>query len=437
MADTSTPDEPVEAQPPLWKAIWNPRMLICVFLGFSSGLPLWYLWQLIPYWLRTNDLSLTSIGMFSLVQLPFTWKFLVAPLLDRYAVPGLGRRRGWMFVAQIALMVLIGAMGFFNPVQSLWSIAYLSVAIACAGAIQDIAIDAYRRELLPENELGLGSAIHINAYRISGFVSFSLAVFLSKDLDWSLVHLFVAAFMLPGALCSLFVKEPEIYGTPPNTIWEAVVEPFWEFYERGGLRAAFYVLAFMLLYKFGDTLATALITPFYYDMGFSEEQIAFVTKTIAVVSFVAGGFLGGIIIYRIGINRSLWIFGFMQLFSIFGLSFLATQGNNVWVLAWAVGFEYLGMGLGGAAFVAYQARESDMRFTATQLSLFTSLMAIPRLLTGPLAGILIEGNEAMGVPALGYPHFFLFCAVAAVPGMLLLFKVAPWNEPVKPAEPAD
>ncbi len=420
--------ESIESSPgaPLWKAVWNPRMLICVFIGFSSGLPLWYLIQLIPYWLRTNGLSLTSIGMFSLLLLPYNWKFLIAPLLDRYVVPGFGRRRGWMFASQIVLMVMIGLMGFFNPEQSISGIAYLSLAVACAGAMQDIAIDAYRRELLPDNELGMGNAIHVNAYRVAGLVSFSLALFLSKFTDWQMVHIFVALWMLPGACCSLLVSEPRPRGDPPKTLNEAVMGPFKEFFQR---RTAFYILAFMLLYKFGDTLATALITPFYYDMGFTAEQIAFVSKTIALAATIVGGFIGGFVIYRIGINRSLWLFGVVQIASIFGLAYLATQGNDVLVLAWAVAFEYLGVGLGSAAFVAYMAKQSDLRFTATQLSLFTSLMALPRLLTGPIAGVLIEGNESLGFAGLGYSSFFVLCAFTAIPGMLLLFKVAPWNDP--------
>jgi PAT family beta-lactamase induction signal transducer AmpG len=405
-------------------------MLICVFIGFSSGLPYYFLVQLIPYWLSVSDLSLRSIGWFSLLQLPYSWKFVIAPLLDRYWVPGFGRRRGWMFTSQMALMVMIGLMGFSNPVPSLWSIAYIALAVACAGAIQDIAIDAYRRELLPDNELGMGNAIHVNAFRAAGLVSFSLALYVSTFADWRMVHIFVALWMLPGALCSLLVSEPRIYGEPPKTLNEAVVAPFREFFQQraGGLRQAFYVLAFMLLYKFGDNLAVALITPFYDRMGFSAEQIAAVAKTVALGSMIAGGFIGGLIIYRIGINRSLWLFGVVQIASIFGLAYLATRGNDVRVLAGAVAFEYLGVGLGTAAFVAFQAKQSNLRFTATQLSLFTSLMVLPQRFAGPLAAFLIEGSDSVRFEGLGYSHFFVFCALTAVPGMLLLVKVAPWNE---------
>jgi PAT family beta-lactamase induction signal transducer AmpG len=415
---------------PLWKAVWNPRMLICVFIGFSSGLPYYFLIQLIPYWLSVSDLSLKSIGWFSLLQLPYNWKFIIAPLLDRYWVPGFGRRRGWMFTAQIALLVLIGSTGFFNPVQSLWSIAYLALGVACAGAIQDIAIDAYRRELLPDNELGMGNAIHVNAFRVAGLVSFSLALYVSTFADWPTVHLFVALWMLPGALCTLLVSEPRIYGEPPKTLNEAVIAPFKEFFQQraGGFRQALYVLAFMLFYKFGDNLAVALITPFYDRMGFTAGEIAAVAKTVALGSMIAGGFIGGLIIFRVGINRSLWLFGVVQLASILGLAYLATKGNDLPVLAGAVAFEYLGVGLGTAAFVAFQAKQSNLRFTATQLSLFTSLMVLPQRFAGPIAAFLIEGSGSVGFGGLGYSHFFVLCAMTAIPGMLLLFKVAPWNE---------
>ena len=417
---------------PLWKAVWNPRMLICVFIGFSSGLPLWFLWQLIPYWLRTEGMGLAAIGSLQVLLFPYNWKVVVAPFLDRYNMLGLGRRRGWMLASQIALLVLIAAMGFFNPERSMWGVAALYLAVAFMSSVQDGAIDAFRREILPDNELGLGSAIHINTYRVAGLVSFSLGVYLSKFFDWPTVHVVIALFMLPGALCSFWVKEPQIYSPPPKTMREAVIEPFKEFFQRKGIRMGVYVLAFMLLYKFGDNLATSLITPFYFDMGFSEEQIAFVTKSVALAASVSGGFLGGFVMFRIGINRALWIFGVVQFLSIFGLAFLATAGNDVWVLVGAVAFEYLGVGLGAAAFVAYQSKQADRRFTAMQLALYTSLMSIPRNLTGGMAGFLIEGAEWSSFGGIGYPRFFLLCAMTAIPGMLLLFKVAPWNEVEKP-----
>ena len=420
-----------EPTAPLWKAVWNPRMLICVVIGFSSGAPFWFLQSLIPYWLRTSsDLSLKSIGSLAILQLPFSWKFIVAPMLDRYAVSGFGRRRTWMLASQITLMLMIAGMGFFNPNQGIWNIAYLYFFAAFAAAIQDIAIDAYRREILPDNELGLGSAFHVNAWRYASLASFSLPVILSAYIDWRLVHIVAALYMLPGVLLTLSVKEPAIYGSPPKTLREAVILPFKEFLfeRRGGLRKALYVLAFMLLYKFGDSLATALITPFYVDMGFGPWAIGLVSKGVSLTSATLGIFAGGLIMYRIGINKALWMFGAVQVLSILGLAFLATQGNNIWVLVGAVTFEYLGVGLGTSALVAFMARESNRRFTATQLALFTSLMAVPRVLTGFITGFIVEGAESIGFAGLGWSRFFLFCAVTAIPGLLLLPKVAPWNE---------
>jgi len=409
---------------PLFKAVWNPRMLICVFIGFSSGAPFWYVYSLIPYWLRTNDVSLISIGSLAILQLPFSWKFLVAPLLDRYAVSSFGRRRTWMLASQTTLTLLIAGMGFFNPKQEIWGIAYLYFFVVCGAALQDIAIDAYRRELLPDNELGLGSAFHVNAYRYSSLAVFSLPVILSAYIDWRLVHIVAALCMLPGLLLTLTVKEPGIHGSPPKTLREAVILPFKEFLfeRRGGLRKALYVLAFMLLYKFGDTLATALITPFYVDMGFGPWEIGLVSKGVSLTSAGVGIFAGGLIMYRIGINKSLWMFGAVQFLSILGLAFLATQGNNIWVLVGAVTFEYLGVGLGTSALVAFMARQTNLRFTATQLALFTSLMALPRSLTGVITGFMVQ------VLGLGWSLFFLFCAVTAIPGLMLLPKIAPWNE---------
>ncbi len=419
-----------EPKVPLFKAVWNPRMLICVFIGFSSGAPYWYVYSLIPYWLRTNDVSLISIGSLAVLQLPFTWKFLVAPLLDRYAVASFGRRRTWMLGSQITLMLLIAGMGFFNPKQEILGIAYLYFFVVCGAALQDIAIDAYRREILPDNELGLGSAFHVNAWRYASLASFSLPVILSAYIDWRLVHIVAALCMLPGLLLTLTVKEPKIHGSPPKTLRDAVILPFKEFLfeRRGGLHKALYVLAFMLLYKFGDALATALITPFYVDMGFGPWEIGLVSKGVSLTSAGVGIFAGGFIMFRIGINKSIWMFGVVQLLSILGLAFLATQGDNIWVLVGAVTFEYLGVGLGTSALVAFQARETNLRFTATQLALFTSLMALPRLLTGVITGVMVDGVPSLGFAGLGWSLFFVFCAVTAIPGLLLLPKVAPWNE---------
>ncbi|MBH1961433.1 MAG: AmpG family muropeptide MFS transporter [Rhodocyclales bacterium] len=400
-------------------------MLLCVFTGFSSGLPLYLLLNLLPAWLRSEGVNLKTIGLFALIQFPYTWKFLWAPLLDRYAPP-LGRRRGWMLITQMGLLFSIAALGFLSPTVALDSIVWLTVAIALFSATQDIALDAFRREVLPEAELGLGNSVHVNAYRIAGLVPGSLSLILADFLPWAQVFMITALFMLPGLLLALFAAEPLIAKSAPKTLREAVVEPFHEFIHRAGWREAVLILAFIFFYKLGDSMSTALATPFYLDMGFAKSQIGVVAKNAGLWPAVIGGLLGGLWMMKIGINRALWLFGVVQLLSIFGFVWLAWLGPRATVgamelaqLALVIGFEALGVGLGTAAFVAFIARATNPLYTATQLALFTSLAAVPRTFINATTGVLVE--------QMGWVSFFLLCAALAVPGMLLLVKVAPWG----------
>ncbi|TBR14250.1 AmpG family muropeptide MFS transporter [Rugosibacter aromaticivorans] len=409
-----------------WYApLLNRRMLLCVFTGFSSGLPLYLLLNLLPAWLRSEGVNLKTIGLFALIQFPYTWKFLWAPLLDRYAPP-LGRRRGWMVITQIGLLCSIATLGFLSPTVALDSIVWLTIAIALFSATQDIALDAFRREILPEQELGLGNSVHVNAYRIAGLVPGSLSLILADHLPWVQVFIITALFMLPGLLLALFAAEPAVAKSAPKTLREAVVEPFHEFVTRAGWREAVLILAFIFLYKLGDSMSTALATPFYLDMGFAKSQIGVVAKNAGLWPAVIGGLLGGLWMVKIGINRALWLFGVVQLLSIFGFAWLAWLGPRVAVgaaelaqLALVIGFEALGVGLGTAAFVAFIARATNPLYTATQFALFTSLAAVPRTFINATTGVLVEH--------MGWVGFFLLCAALAVPGMLLLVKVAPWR----------
>lgn len=401
-------------------------MLICIFTGFSSGLPLYLLLNLVPAWLRTEGISLKAIGLFALIQLPYTWKFLWSPFLDRYALPWLGRRRGWMAVTQILLLGFIAALGLFSPQIDLQVIIVLATLLAFVSATQDIVLDAYRRELLPDHELGLGNSVHVNAYRIAGLVPGSLSLILADLLPWGEVFAITALFMLPGLAMTLMVSEKVSRGGTARTLREAVVQPFREFLMRAGWREALLVLAFIFLYKLGDSLCTALATPFYLDMGFSKSEIGLVAKHAGLWPAVFGGLLGGLWMVKIGINRALWLFGVVQLVSIFGFAWLAWLGPNQSVgaeqlaqLALVIGFEALGVGLGTAAFVAFIARATNPLYTATQYALFSSLAAVPRTLINSGAGYLVD--------QMGWFSFFLLCAILAVPGMMLLFKVAPWQ----------
>lgn len=409
-----------------WKKLFlTRRMLICVFTGFSSGLPLYLLLNLVPAWLKTEGLSLKLIGAFALIQFPYTWKFLWSPLLDRYALPLLGRRRSWMLLTQVLLVGAIAGLGQIAPATQVGLVLLLTAVIAFLSATQDIVLDAFRRELLPEIELGLGNAIHVNAYKVAGLVPGSISLILADHLSWGWVFAITALFMLPGVALSLMVAEPAATAAPPRTLRQAVVEPFHEFFSRHGIRAALLVLAFILLYKLGDSLCTALATPFYLDMGFSKTEIGLVAKNAGLWPSVIGGLVGGIWMVKLGINRALWVFGVLQWIAILGFAWLAWLGpapadaGRLAVLAAVIGVEAAGVGLGTTAFVAYMARTTHPAYTATQLALFTSLMAVPRTFINASAGWLVE--------SLGWFDFFMLCAVLAVPGMALLLKVAPWD----------
>lgn len=403
-----------------WHSYFNRRMLICVFLGFSSGLPLFILLSLMQAWLAKSGLNVKALGLFALVMFPYTWKFLWSPLMDRYAIGQLGRRRGWMALTQVALFFAIGGMGMLDPLTQLPLIAATAALVAFLSASQDIVIDAYRREILPDNEQGLGSAVHVNAYKVAGMVPGALSLVLADLMAWQAVFWITAAFMLPGLACTLLIKEPAVYGIPPRNLREAVVLPFQEFIARDGWKKAAYVLGFIFLYKLGDSMATALATKFYLDLGFSMTQIGVIAKTTGFWASIAGGIVGGVWMVKLGINRGLWIFGVVQAVAILGFAWLAQVGAEPLVLALVIGVEAFGVGLGTAAFVAYIAKTTDPRYTATQFALFTSLAAVPRTFVNSSVGFIVAQT--------GWFNFFILCFVLALPGMMMLPKIAPWNE---------
>ena len=415
---------------PLLRRIFSRHMLICIFTGFSSGLPLYFLINLIPAWLSSEHIDLATIGLFSIIGLPFTWKFLWSPLMDLVKLPWLGRRRGWMFITQIALLLtLLGYIGL-NPNQNMTTIKILSVFVAFFAASQDIVLDAFRREILQDNELGLGNTIHVYAYRIAALVPGSLSLILADTYPWSTVFAITALFMLPGLFMTLFLaQEPKLPVITHKSFKQTVTEPFNEFFNRKGVESALLILCFIFLYKLGDSMATALATPFYQKMGFSNKDIGLIAKNAGLWPTIIAGILGGIWMIKLGINRALWLFGLVQVFSILGFVWLASQGpfaviglKQQLMLATVIGVEAIGVGLGTVAFVAYMARETNPAFTATQLALFTSLAAVPRTLINATTGYLINW--------LGYVNFFWLCFFLALPGMLLLITVAPWNKNV-------
>jgi PAT family beta-lactamase induction signal transducer AmpG len=399
--------------------LFSRKMLACIFLGFTSGMPLYVLISLVPAWLRSNHVDLATIGLFALIGLPYTWKFVWSPLMDRYKLPFLGRRRGWALLTQLVLLLSIGVLGQFDPSTSIQVIVAVVFIVALFSASQDIVIDAYRRELLADDELGTGTSIFVNAYRLSGLVPGSLALILADHQPWTVVFWVTGAFMLVGIITTLMIKEVSDDALAPHTLRQAVINPFVEFFSRDGITAGLAILGFLFLYKLGDNMATALATPFYIDMGYSLTEIGSVAKIAGLWASIAGGVLGGIIMLKVSINRALWLFGFVQLGTIIPYIWLSQAGHSLPGLFVVVSGEYLGVGLGTIALTAFMARETSKAFTATQFALFSSFIAVPRTLANASTGFIVE--------AVGWTQFFVLCAIVAIPGMLLLLKVAPWT----------
>lgn len=403
-----------------WFSYLNGRTVSILFLGFSSGLPLYTLIYLMQAWLATAGLDVKALGLFGLMTFPYTFKFLWAPLMDRYSIGKLGRRRGWMALTQLALFFVIGGIGMFDPKQELTLIVLAVAVIAFLSASQDVVIDAYRREILAEEEQGLGAAIIVNAYKAASLIPSALGLVLADTMAWQSVFWIVAAFMLPGFICTLLAKEPAVYGAPPKNLQEAIVLPFREFILRDGLKQAIIIILFVLLYKIGDTMATALSTKFFLDIGFTTKQIGLAANATGWWASLAGGAVGGIWMIKLGINRALWVFGVLQAIAILGFAWLAQVGPDPLVLSAVFGFEaFASLGLGSAALVAFMSRATDPRYTATQYALFSSLAAVPRTFINASVGYIVAET--------GWFWFFMVCFMLAFPAMLMLPKIAPWN----------
>ena len=403
-----------------WYSYLNGRTVSILFLGFSSGLPLYTLIYLMQAWLAKAGLDVKALGLFGLAMFPYTFKFLWAPLMDRYTVLPLGRRRGWMALTQLALFLFIGGMGMLDPKLELSLIAVTVFVIAFLSASQDVVIDAYRREVLAEEEQGLGAAIIVNAYKAASLIPSALGLVLADSMSWQAVFWIVAAFMLPGFVCTLLAKEPAVYGAPPKNLQEAVVLPFREFVQRDGWNRALMIIAFVLLYKIGDSMATALSTKFFLDIGFTTKDIGLAANATGWWAALAGGAVAGVWMIKLGINRALWVFGVLQAVAILGFAWLATTGPNPLLLSAVFGFEaFASPGLGAAALVAFMSRATDPRYTATQYALFSSLAAVPRTFINSSVGYIVAET--------GWFWFFMVCFILAFPAMMMLPKIAPWN----------
>ena len=402
--------------------LFSGRMLVALLMGFSCGLPLLLTITLLQAWMKEKGVNLHVIGMMALVGLPYTMKFLWAPLFDRFTLPFLGRRRGWLLLSQVALVASIAALALTDPGKSPLIVAVTAFIVTFFSASQDIVVDAYRREDLPDEELGLGSSLYVNGYRVGMLLASGGGLILADRISFPVVYGIMALCMLPGIVTTLTAREPEVEEVPPESLKAAVIEPLLEYFNR---RDAFWMLAFILFYKVGDTMASAMTIPFYLDVGFSKTEIGAVVKLFGFWATIAGSLIGGVTMIRMGINRALWVFGFLQALSTAGFALLARTGHDIVMLSAVIGFENLSGGMGTAAFVAFMASITNKKFTATQYALLSSLMGVPRVLASAPTGYLAEG--------MGWGWFFIFCTVLAIPGMLLLMKFAPFF-PEKPKE---
>ncbi|HMJ20096.1 MAG TPA: AmpG family muropeptide MFS transporter [Gemmatimonadaceae bacterium] len=400
----------------------QPKMGILLLLGFSSGLPFYLTSKTLQAWMTTAHVDLKTIGFFSLVTLPYSLKFVWAPVMDRYVPPFLGRRRGWVLITQVLLLLAIAAMSLHDPQQGLRMLAVNAIAITFFSASQDISLDAYRTDVLQDREMGAGAAVFVMGYRVAMITTGALAFFLADRMPWQTVYLILSTLILIGIATTFFAPEPVLSDAPPRTLVEAVVLPFADFFQRVGIMRAVLVLVFIVVYKYSDSLAGSMTTPFLLQAGFSQTEVGAVFLGVGVIATIAGVVAGGAVIGKLGINRSLWIFVVFQGLSNLTYYGLSLAGKSHAFMVAAIITENFGLGLVTAGMTAYLMSMCNKRFTATQFALLSSLMAASRDILVAPAGKIAE--------SIGWPGFFLITVAMAIPPLLLLPLIAPWSREV-------
>ena len=408
-----------QSGPAFVRVFTQRKMAAIFFLGFSSGLPLYLTSRTLQAWMTVEEVDLTTIGLFSLVTLPYSLKFLWAPLMDRYVPPFLGRRRGWLVITQLMLLLAIAAMSLHDPSRALQLLAFNAILIAFFSASQDVVFDAYRVDVLHEREMGAGAAIGVLGFRIALLVTGSLALVLADQLPWPMVYLLMATMMLVGVVAAFWAPEPVLDAAPPQSMREAVVDPFADFFRRTGLFWGLVILIFIILYQLPDRFGQNMATPFLLQVGFSQTEIGAIQGGIGLGSTIVGVLAGGAVIAVLGINRSIWIFFFLQIFSNLAYYWISQVGDSRTALVIAIIIENFSGGLVTAVFVAFLMSMCSRRFSATQFALLSSLMAAARDVLVTPAGRVAE--------ILGWPAFFLLTVAIGVPALLMLPFVTPWG----------
>ncbi|MEJ5348123.1 MAG: AmpG family muropeptide MFS transporter [Desulfosoma sp.] len=406
---------------PSWLRVYGRRHVLGMLgLGFSSGLPLALTGSTLQAWMMSEKVDIRLIGLFSLVGLPYTLKVAWAPLMDRFPAPWLGRRRGWILTTQILLCASLLILGSLTPARDLQIMAALALLIAFWSASQDIVIDAYRTEVLPDTDKGAGAAMSVVGYRLAMLTSGAMALILSDHFPWQTVYVTMGLIMGGCVLWTLVCPEPGEDTKAANAVHQTIKETLWaplqNYFARPGAMA---MLAFIMVFKLSDALAGALTTPFLLDLGFTRTDVGTVNKAFGLVSTIVGTLIGGALVHRLGISRSLWVATFLQAFSNLAFTGLAVVGSHYGFMVGAVALENLCGGLGTAAFLAFLMSLCDRRYAATQYALLSSLMAVSRVLAGMPTGFLVA--------ALGWPWFYTVSVLGALPGIVLLPRFAPWR----------
>jgi MFS transporter, PAT family, beta-lactamase induction signal transducer AmpG len=400
----------------------RPKMATLVVLGFSSGLPFYLTSKTLQAWMTTAKVDLATIGFFSLVTLPYSLKFIWSPIMDRYVPPFLGRRRGWVLITQVLLLIAIAAMSLHDPHTGLKMLAINAIVIAFLSASQDISLDAYRTDVLTDREMGAGAAVFVLGYRVALLVTGGLALYLADSISWPTVYVILAFLMIIGIIATFMAREPLLSDRPPQSIAEAVVLPFGEFFRRNGFGRALLVLLFIVLYKYSDSLAGSMTTPFLLTTGFTQKEVGAAYGGAGLIATMVGVVAGGAGIGKWGVNRSMWIFLIFQGLSNLTYYALSMSTESRAFMTSAVVIENFGLGLVTAGMTAFLQTMCNKRFTATQFALLSSLMAASRDILVAPGGKIAE--------SLGWPTFFVITVAAAIPPLLLLPFIAPWNREV-------
>ena len=443
---------------------FQKKIFITLSMGFVSGIPLLLTITLLQAWLTDEGISKSTIGLFALVGLPYSLKFLWAPIFDGITLSTFGRRRSWMLVTQILLIITITGLGMTDPAMNATNVAILAVLVAFASASQDIVIDAYRRESLSDEEQTLGASAYVLGYRIGALAAGAGGLILADYMSYQMVYTFMSLVMLYGVLITIVADEPKSNYRPSNFI-ETVIKPFIEFFDRytsinniaadrlkhvrSGLSITLrpddnirserinrgykrskitrrnilknifltpvLILLFILLYKIGDTMAHSLSTNFYLDIGFSKTEIGTIVKFFGLFATLVGAFAGGLIALKTGLYQSLIMFGIFQAIATLGFSLLAIVGDNIYLLMTVISLENLAAGMGYTAYLAFIANMTNKQFTATQFALMTALMSLPRTLFSGFSGYLVE--------FLDWELYFVFCSLIAIPALIILRKL--------------